>query len=157
MLLLQQIVRGCGGAPAEWDVIYFSHYLGLWRYTNSYCSGGGVYWRYCLCGWKCVCGGVVGDILLVILVVVVYTFCNHTAMWYISHILAGLQPLDQYARLCAHVYTAIFSMSAFVLFRTWGGGLDPARLCSFFKTLSYPPPSTPIIFVLLHQNHHKNT
>ena len=80
LLLLQQNIAFCGCAPARWDVMYLSHYLGLVKYTNSYCCGGSVYWRYCLCGWKCVCGGVVGDILIVILVVVVYTFCNHTAM-----------------------------------------------------------------------------
>lgn len=80
LLLLQQYLWCCGGALAGWDVMYLSHYLEKREYTKSYCCGGSVYWRYCLCGWKCVCGGVVGDILIVILVVAVYTNCNHTAM-----------------------------------------------------------------------------
>ena len=44
-----------------WDVIYLSHHLEKREYTNSYCCGGSVYWRYCLYGWKCVCGGGCGD------------------------------------------------------------------------------------------------
>ena len=57
LLLLQQNVAFCGCAPARWDVMYLSHYLEKREYTNSYFCGGSVYWRYCLCGWKCVCGG----------------------------------------------------------------------------------------------------
>lgn len=50
LLLLQQYIRGCGGVTAEWDVMYLSHYLEKREYTKSYCCGGSVYWRYCLCG-----------------------------------------------------------------------------------------------------------
>lgn len=50
LLLLQQYLWCCGGALARWDVMYLSHYLEKREYTKSYCCGGGVYWRYCLCG-----------------------------------------------------------------------------------------------------------